>query len=158
MKNERFFLEKTEFYGYELLVDLRKIGQADFKGLWARLDAVSEGLKLDEDMFFIGYEDYREMTTENKTFKYYAMIPSSYFDDMPEGMVSMVLEEGEYIKFESRFPTHGPKIFQKAYKYLHDNNIDYDNRFDFELIPRDSHPGAGIDEDESLLYIGLKLK
>ena len=158
MKNERFFLDEIEFYGYELEVDLNDVGKSDFKSLWERLDKVAEGFNLDDDMFFIGYEDYREMTPKNRSFKYYAMLPGKYFDKKPENMVSIKLEKGEYIRFESRFPTHGPNVFQGAYKYLDNNKISYDNRFDFELIPRDSHQNANIDDDNSILYVGLKLK
>lgn len=158
MKNERFFLEETEFYGFKLVVDLKNIDKCDFKSLWENLDNVAEKLELEDDMFFIGYEDYRGMTPKNKVFNYYAMLPAKYFDKKPHDMDSITLEKSEYIKFESKFPTHGPKIFQKVYKYLDSNDIAYDNRFDFEIIPRDSHPNADIDDINSTLYIGLRLK
>ena len=157
MKNERFFLEDTEFYGYKLVVDLKNIDKCDFKSLWSELDKISDTLELDDDMFFIGYEDYREMTPQKKVFDYYAMLPSKYFDEKPAGMHSITLEMSEYIKFESKFQTHGPKMFQKAYRYLEANDIEYDNRFDFELIPRDANPNAAIDDINSTLYIGLRL-
>lgn len=157
MKNERFFLEQTEFFGYKMDVDLKNIGKSDFKALWQRLDVIVDQLQLDDDMFFIGYEDYRSMTPQNKTFTYYAMLPSKYFDEKPENMVSITLDKGHYIKFESNFNTHGPKVFQKAYKYLEANDIAYDNRFDFELIPRDAQPGLPLEDVNSILYICLKL-
>ncbi len=158
MKNERFIIEETEFYGYKLEVDLNNIGKADFKTLWERTDKVASQFELEDDMFFIGYEDYRKMSPTNKVFTYYAMLPGKYFEKKPEDMCSITLDKGEYIKFESKFPTHGPKVFQKAYKYLETNNIEYDNRFDFEIIPRDAHPDADIDDVNSILYIGLKIK
>lgn len=158
MNNERFFLETTEFFGYKVEVDLNNVGNTDFKSLWAKLDEVADKFDLEKDMFFIGYEDYRGMTKLNKKFYYYAMLPGKYFESKPDDMESLILEQGEYIKFESNFHIHGPSVFQKAYKYLSSNKIKYDNRFDFELIPRDAHPGAAEDDENSKLYIALKLK
>ncbi len=158
MKNERYTIEDTEFYGYKIKVDLKNIGDVDFKSLWDKTDKIASTFDLEEDMYFIGYEDYREMTPKNKIFDYYAMIPRKYFDEKPEDMYSITLEKGEYIKFESNFHNHGPKMFQKAYKHLSKNDLSYDNRFDFEIIPRDASPEADIDDINSILYIGLKLK
>lgn len=149
---EYFEIEDMEFYGDEFEVHLPTINQNDFGGLWGGVMSKTQTDKLRPEHMTIGFEDYRNMTKENQTFIYKALVPAEFYEGEPK--VKFTLEKGKYIKFKSLFREHGPAFFQRVYKYMQEENIPFEGWFDFELMYGDFYP----DDEDAYCYVCLKIK
>lgn len=148
---KEFTFKILKYAGYKIEVDLNRMNQTDFIGLW---DKVMDEASLNEGEYYIGYEDYRTITPNHKTMTYYALAPRSSLYKFKDTHAQITLKEGTYLLFENTISNHGTHFFRSVYDYIQVNSIDIDKTFDLEVIPHD----FDRNQKGSVIYVGVLRK
>lgn len=148
LRYEIINLEEMDYIGYKVEVHLNDVESVDFKSLWNKV--MSEYV-IDEDEFYIGYQDYESFT--GKSFFYYALAPlRDYCSD--ENREVITIPKGRYYKYNSVLHSHGPDFFKSVYGNLKRKGIIHDSTYDMEMIPK----SFTYENPESVLYIAVREK
>lgn len=153
MKHKYIELCETTFKGHQVNVPVSDMDSVDFVNLWNRVMDLSKNTRMTDQHFYIGFEDYSQLTPKNRSFKYTAAMPM-LDDEVSSDYDYIVLEKGTYIVFENKISTHGPQFFKKVHEFIQKENINIEKSFDFELVPFDFNR----DNPESLIYAAFKVK
>lgn len=154
MEHKIIKLDEIEYHGYKVQVNIDKIDEVDFVGLWKNILVETENATKKDSEFYIGLEDYSTLTKDNRCFNYYAMAPSNYYDETNNSQESRKIESGKYIVFSNKLKTHGPSFFKKVYEYIKVNNINVDYSYDFEIVTNN----FDRNNEDSDIFLALKLK
>ncbi len=154
MKHEIFERPEIRYIGFKTEVNLKNIEESNIGGIWDELFKNTPSLNIALDAEYIGLEKYSSNTMETGLFNYYALVSVANYDGVSGKFEQVALPEGKYIKFPVLFKELGPDKYQEVYKYVKDNNISVDIRFDFELYPQDFDPS----NDNAIMFITLKIE
>lgn len=93
---------------------------------------------------------YPENFTANQTFRKYALLEVSDFNNIPNDFERFELESGKYLVFNYKGKAeNGPEIFRYIFQnIIPENQFEVDNRPHFEIFGEDYNPQNDFAEEE----------